>query len=161
MLQGRLFSYSDTQRYRLGVNHEQLPVNRPIVETHNYQRGGTMQYGHQVSSVNYEPNSYDYEPKEDSSVVMDPFEVEGHADSVAYDSDDHYTQAGDLYRLMSQDEQDRLVKNFVDHMKPVTRDDIKLRQIGHFYKADPDLGTRVAEGLGLEVPAEVKSEVTE
>lgn len=120
-----------------------------------------MQYGHQVSSVNYEPNSYDYEPKEDSSVVMDPFEVEGHADSVAYDSDDHYTQAGDLYRLMSQDEQDRLVKNFVDHMKPVTRDDIKLRQIGHFYKADPDLGTRVAEGLGLEVPAEVKSEVTE
>ncbi|MBR7554786.1 catalase [Allobacillus sp. GCM10007491] len=161
MLQGRLFSYSDTQRYRLGVNHEQLPVNRPIVETNNYQRAGAMQYGQQVSPINYEPNRYDEEPKEDASVDINPFEVEGQADSVPYDSSDHYTQAGDLYRLMSHDEQDRLVQNFVDHMKPVTINEIKLRQIGHFYKADPDLGTRVAEGLGLEVPAEVKNEATE
>ncbi|MGM8216096.1 catalase [Bacillaceae bacterium W0354] len=157
MLQGRLFSYSDTQRYRLGINHQQLPVNRPIVEVNNYQRGGYMQYGQHGSQINYEPNSYTDAPKEDHSVKINPFEVEGVADQVAYDSDDHYTQAGDLYRLMSDDEKTRLVQNIVDHLGQCTMEDVKLRQIGHFYKADPEYGTRVAEGLGLEVPAEVKA----
>ena len=71
---------------------------------------------------------------------------------MAYDSDDHYTQAGDLYRLLSEDEKTRLVANIVDAMRPVTYDEIKLRQIGHFYKADPEYGIRVAEGLGLSLP---------
>jgi catalase len=71
---------------------------------------------------------------------------------VAYRDDDHYTQAGDLYRLLSEEERTRLVSNIVGAMKPVDRDDIKLRQIGHFYKADPEYGRRIAEGLGLTVP---------
>ena len=61
------------------------------------------------------------------------------------------------YRLMSADEKDRLIQAFVDHMKPVTRDEIKLRQIGHFYKADPEWGERIAQGLGLQIPESVKS----
>lgn len=159
MLQGRLFSYSDTQRYRLGINHQQLPVNRPIVEVNNYQRGGFMQYGQhgKYSHINYEPNSYADAPKEDPSVKLTPFEVEGLAEEVAYDADDHFTQAGDLYRLMSEDEKTRLVQNIVDHLGQCTIEEVKLRQIGHFYKADPEYGTRVAEGLGLEVPADVKA----
>ncbi len=67
---------------------------------------------------------------------------------------DHYTQAGNLYRLLSEEERTRLVENIVNAMKPVEREEIKLRQIGHFYKADPEYGTRIAEGLGLEVPKE-------
>ncbi|WP_175284922.1 catalase [Lentibacillus jeotgali] len=156
MLQGRLFSYSDTQRYRLGVNHQQIPVNRPKVEVNHYQRDGYMAVnGNGGGKPVYEPNSVDG-PVEDSASKVSPFEVEGVADSVAYDSQDHYTQPGDLYRLMSEDEKSRLVKNFADHMRQVTRDDIKLRQIEHFYKADPEWGERVAEELGLSVPASVK-----
>ncbi|MFD2760143.1 catalase [Lentibacillus juripiscarius] len=157
MLQGRLFSYSDTQRYRLGVNHQQIPVNRPKVEVNHYQRDGYMAVnGNGGGRPVYEPNSIDG-PVEDPASKSTSFELEGVADSVAYDSEDHYTQPGDLYRLMSEDEKSRLVKNFADHMRQVTRDDIKLRQIEHFYKADPEWGERVAEELGLSVPESIKT----
>lgn len=156
MLQGRLFAYSDAHRYRLGVNHHQIPVNKPKVEVNNYQRDGFMAVnGNGEGKPNYEPNSFNG-PVEDPSTKIKPFEVYGEADSVPYDSDDHYTQAGDLYRLMSSDEKDRLIKAFVDHMKPVTKDEIKLRQISHFYKADPEWGERIAQGLSLQVPESVK-----
>jgi|SRR5690625_119104 len=156
MLQGRIFSYGDAQRYRLGANHQQIPVNRSKAGVNNYQRDGYMRVdGNAGSAPNYEPNSLNG-PKEDESTKISPFEVQGTADSVAYDSEDHYTQPGDLYRLMSEDEKTRLVRNFVDHMKPVEKDEIKLRQIEHFYKADPEWGERIAEGLGLSVPQGVK-----
>lgn len=156
MLQGRLFAYADAHRYRVGVNHNQLEINRPKVQVQNYQRDGQMAMnGNGGGSVYYEPNSFGG-PKESPEHKQMPFEVSGQADSVAYDSDDHYSQAGDLYRLMSEDERTRLVNNIVASMKPVTKDEIKLRQIQHFYKADPEYGTRVAEGLGLSVPQEIK-----
>ena len=82
--------------------------------------------------------------------------MSGSADSVAYDHHDHYTQPGDLYRLLSEEERTRLVQTIVGAMKPVRRDDIKLRQIQHFYKADPEYGEQVAKGLNLAIPLEVK-----
>ncbi|MBM7571189.1 catalase [Aquibacillus albus] len=152
MLQGRLFAYSDAHRYRVGANHELLPINRPKSQANTYQRDGSMRFDDNGGgSVNYEPNSFDG-PKETPENKTNPFEVSGFADSVSYDHDDHYTQPGYLYRLMSEDERKRLVQNVVDHMKDVEKEEIKLRQIEHFYKADPEYGTRVAEGLGLSVP---------
>lgn len=152
MLQGRIFSYADAHRYRLGVNHHQIPINRPVAGVNNYYRDGYMRVdGNGGGSVYYEPNSFDG-PVEDSNSKISPFEVFGEADSVPYDSDDHYTQPGDLYRLMSEDEKERLVKAFVNHMKPVP-EEIQKRQIAHFVKADPDYGARIAEGVGLSVPA--------
>ncbi|HIS27902.1 MAG TPA: catalase [Candidatus Avamphibacillus intestinigallinarum] len=156
MLQGRLFSYSDTQRHRLGPNHQQLEVNRPKVEVNHYQRDGFMAMnGNGGSMPNYEPNSFGG-PVADPETKINPFEVEGMADSVMHDNEDYYTQPGDLYRLMSEDERTRLIQNFADHMRPVTRDDIKLRQIEHFYRADPDWGERIAKDLGLYVPDSAK-----
>lgn len=156
MLQGRLFSYGDASRYRLGANHQQIPVNRPVAEVNNHQRDGFMSVnGNGGGALNYEPN-WENEPVEDNSASISPFEVSGEATTYAYDKDDHYTQAGDLYRLMSKDEKDRLIRNIVDHMKPVTSKDIKLSQIEHFFKADPEYGQRVAEGLGLSIPETVK-----
>ncbi|WAA09593.1 catalase [Fervidibacillus albus] len=156
MLQGRLFAYHDTQRYRIGANFNQLPINQPKVPVNHYQRDGAMNPGtNGEGAVYYEPNSFDG-PKEDQKAKIAPFEVSGFADSVAYNDDDHYTQAGDLYRLMSEEEKSRLVKSIVDSLKMVEKEDIKLRQIEHFYKADPDYGTRVAEGLGLSVPETVR-----
>ncbi|PLS15722.1 catalase [Bacillus sp. M6-12] len=155
MLQGRLFAYSDAHRYRVGANHNALPINRPQSPVNTYQRDGQMRFdGNGGGSVYYEPNSFGG-PKETPENKPAALAVSGVADSVAYDHNDHYTQAGDLYRLMSEEERARLVENIVGAMKPVTIEEIKLRQIQHFYKADPEYGTRVAEGLGLAVPQEV------
>lgn len=152
MLQGRLFAYSDAHRYRVGANHNALPINRPVAEVNNYQRDGQMRFdSNGGSSVYYEPNSFGG-PSEAPAYKTTPYEVSGEAASVAYDHDDHYTQPGDLYRLMSEDERTRLVNNIVNAMKPVEKDEIKIRQIGHWLKADPELGERIAAGLGLSVP---------
>ncbi|GAM15805.1 catalase [Mesobacillus selenatarsenatis SF-1] len=155
MLQGRLFAYADAHRYRVGANHNHLPINRAKSEVNSYQRDGQMRFdGNGGKSVNYEPNSFGG-PTEVNEHKQAAFPVSGVAENVGYDHHDHYTQAGDLYRLMSEEERERLVANIVAAMKPVQRDDIKLRQIGHFYKADPEYGTRIAQGLGLQVPQEV------
>ncbi|MGG1551590.1 catalase KatA [Paenibacillus ferrarius] len=152
MLQGRLFAYSDAHRYRVGANHHALPINRPHSEVNTYQRDGQMRPdSNGGGSVYYEPNSFGG-PAESPADKPAPLDVTGQADSVAYDHNDHYTQAGDLYRLLSEEERERLVQTIVAAMKPVERDEIKIRQIGHFYKADPEYGTRIAEGLGLPVP---------
>lgn len=155
MLQGRLFAYADAHRYRVGANHNQLPINRPKNEVNNYQRDGQMRFGNNGGgSVYYEPNSFDG-PAESPEDKQAAYAVSGYADAVAYDQFDHYTQAGDLYRLLSEEERKRLVANIVEAMKPVKVEEIKLRQIQHFYKADPEYGTRIAEGLGLPLPQEV------
>lgn len=156
MLQGRIFSYGDAHRYRLGINHHQIPINRPTVDVQNNYRDGFMRVdGNHGAAPNYEPNSVNG-PVEDPLAKQNPFDVHGEADAVGHDSNDHYTQPGDLYRLMSADEKDRLITAFVNHLKPVERDEIKYRQIEHFYKADPKWGERIAEGLGLSVPQSVK-----
>ena len=156
MLQGRLFAYSDAHRYRVGANHNHLPINRPKSEVNTYQRDGQMRFdSNGGGSVYYEPNSFGG-AKETPENKLTPFEVTGTAAQVAYDHNDHYTQAGDLYRLLSVEERERLVENIVNAMKPVEVEEIKLRQIKHFFKADPDYGTRIAAGLGLSVPEDVK-----
>jgi catalase len=154
MLQGRLFAYGDAHRYRVGANHNTLPVNRPKAETNNYQRDGFMRADDNGGrSVYYEPNSFKG-PVETPEHKLTPFDISGAAAQVAYNHNDHYTQAGDLYRLLSVEERTRLVANIVSAMKPVEMEEIKLRQIGHFYKADPEYGARIAEGLGLVVQQE-------
>ncbi|MFV5318064.1 catalase KatA [Priestia megaterium] len=156
MLQGRLFAYSDAHRYRVGANHQALPINRPRSEVNNYQRDGQMRFDDNGGrSVYYEPNSFGG-PTESHENKQAAYPVSGVADSVAYDHNDHYTQAGDLYRLLSEEERTRLVANIVEAMKPVEKEEIKLRQIQHFYKADPEYGKRIADGLGLSVPQQVK-----
>lgn len=149
MLQGRLFAYGDAHRYRVGANHNHLPINRPIAEVNNNQRDGAMNATNNGGgSVYYEPNSFGGATESPQHKAA-AFEVSGQADSVAYDHDDHYTQPGDLYRLLSEEERARLVRNIVEAMTPVNSDEIKLRQIGHFRKADPEFGQRIAEGLGF------------
>lgn len=156
MLQGRLFAYADAHRYRVGANHNTLPINRPKVEANNYFRDGAMRYDNNGgASVYYEPNSFGG-PKETPEAKTTLFAISGIAEQVSYDHHDHYTQAGDLYRLLSEEERTRLVENIVNAMKPVKLEEIKIRQIGHFYKADPEYGTKIAEGLGIAIPQEVK-----
>ena len=160
MLQGRIFSYADTHRHRIGVNYQQLPVNRARnAKVANYQRDGAMRYdANGGASVNYEPNSLNG-PAE-AKAYAEPQKLAlsgavGRYDQKSYRNDD-YQQAGDLYRLQTPDEQERLVGNIVAHMKNVRRE-IQLRQIPLFQKADREFGDRLARGLGL---TELVSEAT-
>ncbi|MDT1943474.1 catalase [Carnobacterium maltaromaticum] len=151
LLQGRLFAYGDAHRHRVGANSHLLPINSPKNEVKNYHRDGAMRSdANGGSSVYYEPNSLGG-PTETLANKQASFEVHGMADSVAYDDDDHYTQAGDLYRLLSEDGKTRLIANIVGHMQPVEDEAIKVRQIQHFLKADPEYGARVAAGLRINI----------
>ena len=151
LLQGRLFAYKDTQRYRLGVNFEDLPVNKPIVPVHNYERDGYMKADNQGATVNYEPNSLNG-PQEVPDAAIKSVPVTGDAQAQPYNYHvDYTTQAGDLYRLMSTAEQDRLIETLKTTLGQVTLPGVKELEIQQFYAADPTYGTRVAKALNLDL----------
>ncbi|WP_407294932.1 catalase [Stutzerimonas zhaodongensis] len=155
MLQGRVFAYADAHRYRVGTNHQQLPVNAPRCPYQNYQRDGAMRFdGNGGSAPNYEPNSYGDAPKQAREYSEPGLPLTGLADRYDHRADDDYfSQAGALFRLMTAEQQALLIGNIVGAMKSVTRD-VQLRQLGYFLKADPAYGIGVAKGLGIE-PTEI------
>jgi len=150
MLQGRLFAYADAHRYRVGINHTQLPVNAPhATSARNHGRDGHMATNPGGRAKNYEPNSFGG-PFETGVPLWAPTEVTGTAAAhvaPVHAEDDDYAQAGALYRLMSADERDRLVANISGFLAKVDREDIVDRVIGHFRAADPDYGDRVAAAV--------------
>ena len=150
MLQFRIFSYADAHRHRMGVNYDSLPVNRPRCPVHTYHRDGAMRSDDNGGgSVNYEPNSFDG-PVEDPHRKEIPLKAAGDTDR--YDQAegaDDFVQAGNLFRLMTPDQQGRLIGALIGAMKDVP-EAIQRRQIGHFLKADPAYGEGVAKGLGLD-----------
>ncbi|MBI1741093.1 MAG: catalase, partial [Candidatus Koribacter versatilis] len=149
--QARLISYPDAHRYRLGVNYDALPVNKPQCPMHNYNRDGAMRFdGNFGSAPNYEPNSFDG-PAEDAAYRERARTITGSVDRHNHRLDsDYYTQPGNLFRLMTKDARERLIGNIVATMGSVPRG-IQERQIRHFYKADPAYGSGVAAGLGLKI----------
>jgi catalase len=151
MLQARLISYPDAHRYRLGVNYDGLPINKPQCPVHTYNRDGAMRFdGNHGAQPNYEPNSFGG-PKENPQYRERPKEVAGTVDRHNHRLDsDYYTQPGNLFRLMTADAKERLIGNIVASMSSIPRR-IQELQIQHFYKADPAYGTGVAKGLGLQI----------
>lgn len=144
MLQGRLFAYHDAQLYRVGTNHQHLPVNRPRCPIHNQQRDGSMAIDNGGPAQNYEavnaagtsPSGFGHgDPGWALAGVAGRYDERG--------SSDDFTQAGNLFRLLTPDAKDRLTTNIANAMSSVS-DDIKQRQLGHFMKADPDYGAAVA-----------------
>jgi len=163
VLQGRLLSYPDAQRYRLGANYEQIPVNQCPYMVANYQRDGLMQIGENGgASPNYRPNSFDdivadesyREPSMQLDQITEQSNVADRFDRNQND-DDHFTQPGMLYRN-AMNEQDRihLISNIVSSMKGIVGDkkeEISNRQLCHFFRADIQLGMAVAKGLGIDI----------
>ncbi len=155
MLQGRLFSYGDAQRYRLGVNHHQIPVNSPRCPVHSYHRDGAMRVdGNQGSRLHYEPNSYG-EWQEQPEYAEPHLAVHGGAGHWDYraDDNDYYTQPGNLFRLMTPEQQQVLFENTARNMAGVP-EEIQRRHINHCLKADPAYGAGVAKALGLSLEVE-------
>jgi len=162
MLQGRLLSYPDAHRYRLGVNYEQIPVNKCPYAVTNYQRDGSMQTGDNGgSNLNYRPNSFDdicvdenyKEPAMQlESTIADWFDRNEN-------DNDHYTQPGLLYRnAMNEQDRKNLVINIVSSMKSINgekKEDIINRQLCHFFRADMQLGLAVAKGLEIIVDEKI------
>ena len=158
MLQGRLFSYRDAQNYRLGVNHGQIPVNRPRCPFHSYHRDGFMRTdGNNGSTIGYEPNSYG-EWQESPEMKEPPLKLHGNAynyNEREYD-EDYYSQPGDLFRLMSPEQQKVLFKNTAANMGD-SELFIKQRHVRNCYKADPAYGKGVAEALGISLEDALKA----
>ena len=150
MLQGRLFSYADAQRYRLGVNHHLIPVNAPRCPYHSYHRDGAMRVdGNHGGTLGYEPNSYgEWQEQPDSREP--PLVLEGAADHWNHreDDDDYYSQPRDLFRLMSPAQQQVLFENTARAMGDAPKE-VKIRHIGNCMKADPAYGKGVAGALGI------------
>ncbi|MBR3976731.1 MAG: catalase [Bacteroidaceae bacterium] len=152
MLQGRLFSYGDAQRYRLGVNHDQIPVNRARCPVHSFHRDGKMRVdGNEGPRKGYSPNSIGewqagggkehYSPSCAPSMRYSPYEDR---------SDDCFRQPGNLYRLMTEEKRALLISNTAEDIMPVT-DNVKYRHAAHCYLADKEYGIRISEALHLDV----------
>ncbi|MDN5279683.1 MAG: catalase [Clostridiales bacterium] len=152
MLQGRLFSYGDAQRYRLGVNHHSIPVNKPRCPMNSYHRDGQMRVdGNAGAALGYEPNSYG-EWQEQPEFREPPLKLEGAADNWNFreDDNDYYTQPGNLFRLMNEAQKEALFGNTARAMGDAPKE-IKIRHIGNCYKADPAYGEGVAKALGIDI----------
>ena len=152
MLQGRLFSYPDTQRYRLGVNYNLLPINQPKVAVHNGYRNGFMRFDTNGGNTpNYEPSHYPV-PTEIPELAEPALKIDGDADRYAYDTDENsdFAQAGALYRLMPESEKNDLIENLAGSMQGVS-EFIVREQLGYFFKADKEYGRRMAEKLGFVI----------
>ncbi|OCL82437.1 catalase [Arcobacter porcinus] len=149
MLQARIFSYPDAQRYRVGTHYEMLPVNRPIVEVNTYNLDGSMNFEiKEPTKAYYEPNSFDG-AVEDSSFAEPDLEVGNIAQR--YDhrvGNDDFSQPRALFLLMNDNQKNQLFNNIKDAMNGVPQDIIN-RQVELFEKVHPDYANGVRKALGL------------
>jgi catalase len=149
MLQGRLFAYHDAQLYRVGTNHQYLPVNAPRCPVRHQQRDGAMAFnGNFGSAHNYDPSTIAGSPAQNAAYREPPIPLSGQpADKYDHRVDaDYYSQAGALYRLIPEAEKDRLTSNIARAMNGIPQHIIDRQRV-HFIKADADYGKRVTEKL--------------
>jgi catalase len=150
MLQGRLFSYGDTQRYRLGVNFNHIPVNAPKCPFLSYHRDGAMRTdGNLGAMTHYWPNSKGAWMDRNKALIEPPLPIEG--DATYWDhrvEDDHYEQPGILFRKMNPKQQLLLFENTARAMGDA-RIEVKRRHIANCARADPEYGAGVAKALGI------------
>ena len=151
MLQGRLFAYGDAQRYRLGVNHNHIPVNKPVVPVNDYHRDGMMRVdGNHGATIGYAPNSFG--EWEDNPEEKEPMmEIVGSAYEYDFreDDNDYFSQAKALFNIMKPEQQQALFDNTVRGMGDCP-EFIKLRHLMHCYKADEKYGEGLRIALGID-----------
>ena len=153
LLQGRLFAYGDAQRYRLGVNHNLIPVNRAKVEVNEYHRDGAMRVdGNYGRTPAYTPNSQGYWTAQ-PDVAEPPLDVEDamwRYDPTDDPTDDNFRAAGKLWRLLTEEKKQLLVENTAADIDSITNN-IKYRHAANCYLADKEYGERFAKAVGLDV----------
>jgi catalase len=151
MLQGRLFSYADTQRYRVGTNYLMLPVNRPERTVDNVNQDGRMNFGVTTGDVNYEPSVTTGGRRDTASAEYSKASLAGSVVQQPIHKTLNFKQAGDQYKSFNDGEKANLIKNLAGDLGKVKNDAVKVRMVSHFYQADADYGTRLAKEVGVNV----------
>lgn len=153
LLQGRLFSYFDTQRHRLTGNFQQIPVNAPKATVKTYNQDGYMSTRVQSGDVNYQPSVNVPSVNEDRKFIYSKSEFLANTTTVqaTIDKENNFKQAGDLYRSFSKKDQDNLIKNLSGALNQVQNKEIVKRMIAHFYQADKEYGTRLLKATMLNL----------
>lgn len=150
LLQGRLFSYFDTQRHRLGGNFQQLPVNAPKVAVTTYNQNGYMSMRKQSGDINYQPSENKPGVKDDAKFKYSKTQLTNTEITQAKISKPNdFAQAGDLYRSFSKKDKDALIYNLSGALKQVKNEVIVAKMISYFYQADRDYGMRLAKELKM------------
>jgi len=148
LLQGRLFSYFDTQRYRIGPNFQSLPVNSPKSPVNSNNQDGIMSNRQKNTDVNYQPTAVTDGYKDDNNFKPSSITYSSPATTQhKIDKANDFKQAGDFYRTLPEKDKAELVKNLTDDLSTVTNRTIVLKMIAHFYMADADFGKRLAANL--------------
>ncbi|KRT17861.1 catalase [Pedobacter ginsenosidimutans] len=150
LLQGRLFSYFDTQRYRIGANFQSLKVNAPMVPVHSYNQDGALSNQNKTSDVNYQPNTSDKEYT-DNGILASSSKINGSTATVRHqiDKPENFKQAGDFYRSLPENEKLELIKNLTGDLSAVKNRSVALKMVGYFYMADADFGKKLASVLKI------------
>jgi catalase len=128
-----------------------LPINRPISPVNSYNQNGHMDTRETHGDYNYQPNRAENTIAENPAFDYSPIEPNGPTGQHPIRIKDEYRQAGELYRSQSKQDQDDLITNLVHDLSQVTNPDIVIEMVSHFYKADKEYGTRVANGLHISV----------
>lgn len=163
LLQGRLFSYADTQRYRVGANVLQLPVNRPLATVRAHSQDGAMRAASQSGDINYQPNSFNGDDargggiyREDNQFRFSALPLSGATQQRMIARTLNYKQAGERFREMQPSERDALIANFAGDLKKVKNPKVKVQIAAHAYAADASYGERLAKEVSADL-AQVKS----
>ncbi|MBQ0152946.1 MAG: catalase [Chryseobacterium sp.] len=152
LLQGRLFSYADTQRHRLTGNYQQIPVNASKNAVKTYNQDGYMSLREQKGDVNYQPSTNLPEVKEDAKFKYSKsvFPAGTTTAQAKIDKENNFKQAGDLYKSFSKQDKDNLIKNLGGALGAVKNKTIVAKMIAHFYQADREYGMRLAEAVKMD-----------
>ena len=152
LLQGRLFSYADTHRHRLGGNHMMLPINQPRVDVHNGNQGGSANVKNTDSDINYEPSRrMAYQANKEFQPSKLP--IAGTTQNIPIEKTQNFAQAGAFYRGLTPAEQEHLISNLAADLGVVEDAVIRTEMTAFFYKADPDYGTKLANAIKLDLNA--------
>lgn len=150
LLQGRVFSYADTQLHRVGVNALQLPINRPKVEVVSHNQDGAMNYGQRTGKVNYQPSRL-VDIRDDHTVKYSQLPLAGTTQQARIAKNLNFRQAGEFYRSLSATEQRNLVSNLAGDLGQVSHEETRYIMLSHFYKADASYGTALTQALKADV----------
>lgn len=158
LLQGRLFSYADTQRYRVGVNVFELPVNKPINTVSSHGQDGQLDGSQSTLDINYQPNSFSGGTSrsggifaEDPAYKMSSLKLDGSTQQAMIKKTLNFRQAGETYRSYSEEDKKHLIANFAADLNQVKNIKIKEQWVAHTYAADPDYGKRLAEATKTDL----------
>ncbi|MBL8151594.1 MAG: catalase, partial [Blastocatellia bacterium] len=151
LLQGRLFSYLDTQRYRLGANFQQLPINRPKVAVKSYNQDGSLSLRSQGGDINYQPSTKSGSYADDQKFKASSLKLSGATQQQKISKTSDFKQAGDLYLSFTEQERTNLISNLAGDLSKVKDKQIQLKMVSFFYLANQEYGSRLAKALNISL----------